>query len=163
MYFHTLFHSHVFPKNTNDVTRATLPNGFSFLKPCFTLTLWLIFIFIFLNSFLTSFKWIGKDNFRVTVLSVWNLYQILSLFPIIVKTDLKKVSSLFSLVALAILHSSFDVSSLSLNEEAEIDVLLNWKASLQNETQSPLPSWTLLPNNATNSSNNQCCTYLSNQ
>ena len=66
-------------------------------------------------------------------------------------TNLKKVFSLFSLVALAILHSSFDVASFSVNEEAEMDALLNWKASLQNETQSPLPSWTLLPNNATNS------------
>nr|POE84404.1 putative leucine-rich repeat receptor-like protein kinase [Quercus suber] len=66
-------------------------------------------------------------------------------------TNLKKVFSLFSLVALAILHSSFDVASLSVNEEAEMDALLNWKASLQNETQSPLTSWTLLPNNATNS------------
>ena len=131
-------------------------------KTIFTLTLWLFFIFAFLNSFLTSFKWIGKDNFRVMVLSVWNLYQILSLFPIIIKTDLKKVFSLFSLVVLAILHSSFDVDSLSMNEEAKIDVLLNWKASLQNETQSPLPSWTLVPNNAANSSNNQCCTYLLN-
>ena len=26
-YFHALFHSHVFPKNTNNVTRTTLPNG----------------------------------------------------------------------------------------------------------------------------------------
>ena len=25
-YFHILFHSHVFPKNTNNVTRTTLPN-----------------------------------------------------------------------------------------------------------------------------------------
>ena len=67
-------------------------------------------------------------------------------------TSLKKVFSLFSLVASAILHSSFDVASLSVNEQAEMDALLNWKASLQNETQSPLPSWTLLiPNNATNS------------
>nr|POF18124.1 hypothetical protein CFP56_59559 [Quercus suber] len=70
-------------------------------------------------------------------------------------TNLKKVFSFFSLVALAILHSSFDVASLSVNEEAEMDALLNWKASLQNETQSPLPSWTLLPNNATNSSSYQ--------
>uniref|UniRef100_A0A7N2MIZ4 non-specific serine/threonine protein kinase n=2 Tax=Quercus lobata TaxID=97700 RepID=A0A7N2MIZ4_QUELO len=70
-------------------------------------------------------------------------------------TNLKKVFSLFSLVALAILHSSFDVASLSVNEEAEMDALLNWKASLQNETQSPLPSWILLPNNATSSLSNQ--------
>ena len=49
-------------------------------------------------------------------------------------TSLKKVFSLFALVALAILQSSFDVASLSVNEEIEIDVLLNWKASLQNET-----------------------------
>ena len=26
MYFHTFFHPHVFPKNTNNVTRTTLPN-----------------------------------------------------------------------------------------------------------------------------------------
>uniref|UniRef100_A0A2N9GBQ4 non-specific serine/threonine protein kinase n=1 Tax=Fagus sylvatica TaxID=28930 RepID=A0A2N9GBQ4_FAGSY len=65
---------------------------------------------------------------------------------------LKEVVFLFSLVVLAMLHSSLNVASLS---EAEIDALLNWKASLQNETQSPLTSWTLLPNNATNSSNNQ--------
>ena len=51
--------------------------------------------------------------------------------------SLKKVFSLFSLVALAILQSSFDVASLSVNEEAEIDALLNWKASLQNETVTP--------------------------
>ena len=76
---------------------------------------------------------------------------------------MKKVFSLFYVVAFAILHSSFDVASLSVDEEAKIDVLLNWKASLQNETQSPLPSWTLLPNNAANSLNNQCCTYLLNQ
>ena len=64
----------------------------------------------------------------------------------------KEVLSLVTLVVLAILHSSFDVTSLSVNEEA--DALLNWKATLQNETQPPLPSWTL-PNYATNSSNNQ--------
>ena len=52
---------------------------------------------------------------------------------------LKNVFSLVSMVVLAMLHSSFDVTSLSLNEEA--DALLNWKATL--------------PNNATNSSNNQ--------
>nr|POE61776.1 mdis1-interacting receptor like kinase 2 [Quercus suber] len=66
-----------------------------------------------------------------------------------------KVLSLVSIVVMAMLHSSFDVTSLSVNEEA--DVLLNWKATLQNETQAtqpPLPSWTL-PNYATNSSNNQ--------
>uniref|UniRef100_A0A2N9ENP9 non-specific serine/threonine protein kinase n=1 Tax=Fagus sylvatica TaxID=28930 RepID=A0A2N9ENP9_FAGSY len=65
---------------------------------------------------------------------------------------LKEVVFLFSLVVLAMLRSSLNVASLS---EAEIDALLNWKASLQNETQSPLTSWTLLPNNATNFSNNQ--------
>ena len=27
MYFHTLFHSHVFSKNTNYVIRTILPNG----------------------------------------------------------------------------------------------------------------------------------------
>ena len=60
---------------------------------------------------------------------------------------LKNVFSLVSMVVLAMLHSSFDVTSLSLNEEA--DALLNWKATL--------------PNNATNSSNNQRRTYLLNQ
>ena len=50
------------------------------------------------------------------------------------------------------LRSSLNVASLS---KAEIDALLNWKASLQNETQLSLTSWTLLPNIATNSSNNQ--------
>jgi len=72
-------------------------------------------------------------------------------------TSLKNVFSLVSLVALAILHSSFEVASISVNaeSEAEADALLIWKASLRNEAESPLPSWTLLPNNATNSSNNQ--------
>ncbi|GMY06900.1 putative leucine-rich repeat receptor-like protein kinase, partial [Fagus crenata] len=65
---------------------------------------------------------------------------------------LKEVVFLFSLVALALLRSSLNVASLS---EAEIDALENWKASLQNETQSSLTSWTLLPNIGTNSSNNQ--------
>ena len=27
MYFHTFFHSHVFLKNTNNITRITLPNS----------------------------------------------------------------------------------------------------------------------------------------
>ena len=66
----------------------------------------------------------------------------------------KEVLSLVTLVVLAMLHSSFDVTSLSLNEEAEADALINWKATLQNETQPPLPSW-ILPNNATNSTNSQ--------
>ena len=74
-------------------------------------------------------------------------------------TSFKKVFSLVALFALVMLHFSFNVASVSVKEEAEaeIDALLKWKASLQNETQSqpPLPSWTLLPNNATNSSNNQ--------
>nr|POF02327.1 isoform 2 of mdis1-interacting receptor like kinase 2 [Quercus suber] len=64
--------------------------------------------------------------------------------------------SSISLVALIMLQCSFEVASLSANEEAESEAhaLLYWKAGLQNETQSPLPSWTLLPNNATNSSHN---------
>ncbi|KAM3730510.1 hypothetical protein ACB098_12G093000 [Castanea mollissima] len=74
-------------------------------------------------------------------------------------TSFKKVFSLVSLFPLVMLHSSFNVASdfVKGEAEAEIDALLKWKASLQNETQSqpPLPSWTLLPNNATNSSNNQ--------
>ncbi|XP_065615697.1 probable leucine-rich repeat receptor-like protein kinase At1g35710 [Quercus suber] len=72
-------------------------------------------------------------------------------------SSLKKVFSVLLTAALAVLHSSLDVASLFVNEEAktEANALLNWKASLQNETQSHLPSWTLQPNNATNSSSNQ--------
>ena len=32
IYFHTLFHSHEFSKNTNNVTKTTLPNGPKFLS-----------------------------------------------------------------------------------------------------------------------------------
>ena len=35
MYFHTLFHPHVFLKNTNIVTRTILPNGPNFYGFCF--------------------------------------------------------------------------------------------------------------------------------
>ncbi|KAF3948253.1 hypothetical protein CMV_025728 [Castanea mollissima] len=71
-------------------------------------------------------------------------------------TSFKKVFSPISLFMLALLHVSFVADSVSVDNETEIDVLLNWKASLKNENQSLLPSWTLLPNNnATNSSNNQ--------
>ena len=60
--------------------------------------------------------------------------------------------SLVFLVTLALLYSSFDVASLSVNEEveaeaeaeAETDAPLKWKASLHNKTQPPLPSWILL-------------------
>ncbi|KAM4069452.1 hypothetical protein ACB094_12G091000 [Castanea mollissima] len=69
-------------------------------------------------------------------------------------SSLKKVVYLVSLVVLAMLHSSFNAASLFVTEETEADALLNWKASLQNETQSHLTSWTLL-HNATNSSSNQ--------
>ena len=69
--------------------------------------------------------------------------------------SLKIVFSVLLTAALAVLHSSLDVASVSANEEAEANALLNWKASLQNETQSRLPSWTLYPNNASNSSSNQ--------
>ncbi|KAK7849629.1 mdis1-interacting receptor like kinase 2 [Quercus suber] len=65
-------------------------------------------------------------------------------------SSLKKVVYLVSLVLLAMLHSSFNAASLS----RQADALLNWKASLQNETQSHLTSWTLL-HNSTNSSSNQ--------
>ena len=68
---------------------------------------------------------------------------------------LKKVLSVLLTAALAVLHSSLGVASLSVNEEAEAIALINWKASLQNETQSHLPSWTFHPNNDTNSSSNQ--------
>ena len=69
-------------------------------------------------------------------------------------SSLKKVVYLVTLVLLATLHSSFNAASLSVTEETEADALLNWKASIQNDTQSPLTSWTLL-HNATNSSSNQ--------
>ena len=41
------------------------------------------------------------------------------------------------------LHFSFVADSVSVDNETEIDVLLNWKSSLKNENQSLLPSWTL--------------------
>ena len=69
-------------------------------------------------------------------------------------SSLKKVVYFVSLVVLAVLHSSFNAASLLVTEETEADALLNWKASLQNETQSHLTSWSLL-HNATNSSSNQ--------
>ena len=89
----------------------------------------------------------------------FDIYRVLNMVAIcktktMAMSILKKVVFLFSLVVLAMLHSSFDVASLSV-KEAEIDALLNWKASLQNETQSPLTSWTLLPYSETNSSNSQ--------
>ena len=74
-------------------------------------------------------------------------------------SSIKKMFSVVSLVALIMLHSSFNAASVSVKEEAEaeMDALLKWKKSLQNETQSqsPLPSWNLLPSNATNSPMNQ--------
>ena len=72
---------------------------------------------------------------------------------------LKDVLSLLSMFVLAMLHSSFDVTSHSLNEK--VNALLNRKVTLQNEAKPPLPSWTLLPNNATNSSNNQITSSIS--
>ena len=41
-----------------------------------------------------------------------------------------KVLSLVSIVVMVMLHSSFNVTSLSVNEE--VDAILNWKATLQN-------------------------------
>ena len=35
------------------------------------------------------------------------------------------------------LHSSFVADSVSVNKEAETDALLDWKVSLQNQTQPP--------------------------
>ena len=74
-------------------------------------------------------------------------------------SSIKKMFSVVSLVALIMLHSSFNAASVSVKEEpeAERDALLKWKKSLHNETQSqsPLPSWNLLPSNATNSPMNQ--------
>ena len=70
-------------------------------------------------------------------------------------STLNKLLSPVSLVVLAMLHSSFVADSVSVNKEAETDALLNWKASLENETQPLLSSWTLPPNNATNSFNDQ--------
>ncbi|CAK9186433.1 unnamed protein product [Ilex paraguariensis] len=60
---------------------------------------------------------------------------------------LEKTSFLVSLVTISICFSTANVTSAS-SEEAT--ALLKWKASLQNN--SLLASWTLLPNNATNSS-----------
>ena len=71
------------------------------------------------------------------------------------RSTLNKLLSPVSLVVLAMLHSSFVADSVSVNKEAETDALLNWKASLENETQPLLSSWTLPPNNATNSFNDQ--------
>uniref|UniRef100_A0A2N9IYV6 non-specific serine/threonine protein kinase n=1 Tax=Fagus sylvatica TaxID=28930 RepID=A0A2N9IYV6_FAGSY len=67
---------------------------------------------------------------------------------------LSTLNKLHYFVSLVVLHSSFVAHYASISE-AETDALLNWKASLQNETKSPLPSWTLLPIKATNPSNNQ--------
>ena len=53
------------------------------------------------------------------------------------------------------LHFFFVNDFVSVDNETKIDVLLNWKASLKNDNQSLLPSWTFLPNNATNASNNK--------
>ena len=54
----------------------------------------------------------------------------------ITMSSLEKVFSVLLTAALAVLHSSLDVTSLFVNEEAkaEANALLNWKASLQNET-----------------------------
>ena len=49
--------------------------------------------------------------------------------------DLPNLRSIMSLVVLAMLHSSFVADSVSVNKEAETDALLDWKVSLQNETQ----------------------------
>ena len=70
-------------------------------------------------------------------------------------TSFKTIFCPVSLFVLAMLHFSFVADSVSVDNKTEIDVLLNWKGSLKNENQSLLPSWTLLPNNATNASNNQ--------
>ena len=64
-------------------------------------------------------------------------------------TFVKKVCSLILFFLFTLLVVSPNVAS---NEEA--DALLTWKASLPKEAQSQLSSWTLLPNNATNSSTN---------
>ena len=70
-------------------------------------------------------------------------------------STLNKLLSPVSLVVSAMLHSSFVADSVSVNKEAKTEALLNWKASIENETQPLLSSWTLPPNNATNSSNDQ--------
>ena len=70
-------------------------------------------------------------------------------------STLNKLLSPVSLVVLAMLHSSFVADSVSVNKEAETDALLNWKASLENETQPLLSSRTLPPNYETNSFNDQ--------
>ncbi|KAK7828292.1 mdis1-interacting receptor like kinase 2 [Quercus suber] len=70
-------------------------------------------------------------------------------------STLNKLLSPVSLVVLAMFHSSFVADSVSVNKESETDALLNWKASLENETLPLLSSWTLPPNNAINSFNDQ--------
>ena len=70
-------------------------------------------------------------------------------------TSFQKVFSLVSLFVLSMLHFSTIADSVSVDNKTEADALLNWKARLQKENQSLLLSWTLLPNNATNASNNQ--------
>ncbi|XP_075639903.1 uncharacterized protein LOC142611687 isoform X1 [Castanea sativa] len=65
----------------------------------------------------------------------------------------EKVCSHISFVLIVLFVSSSIVASASKSNE-EHDALVTWKASLQNEDQSQLSSWTLLPNNATNSSTN---------
>ena len=65
-------------------------------------------------------------------------------------STLNKLLSPVSLVVLAMLHSSVVADSVSVNKEAETDALLNWNASLENETQPLLSSRTLPPNYETN-------------
>ncbi|KAF3963153.1 hypothetical protein CMV_012434 [Castanea mollissima] len=65
----------------------------------------------------------------------------------------EKVCSHISFVLIVLFVSSSIVASAPKSNE-EADALVTWKASLQNEDQSQLSSWTLLPNNATNSSTN---------
>uniref|UniRef100_F6GSL0 non-specific serine/threonine protein kinase n=1 Tax=Vitis vinifera TaxID=29760 RepID=F6GSL0_VITVI len=64
-------------------------------------------------------------------------------------STLQKMLSLVSLLLLVMLISSDHVSSYS-NEETQ--ALLKWKATLHNHNHSSLLSWTLYPNNFTNSS-----------
>ncbi|XP_038717279.1 MDIS1-interacting receptor like kinase 2-like [Tripterygium wilfordii] len=65
---------------------------------------------------------------------------------------LEKSLSLFVLIVM--LHNSLNVASDSIDEA---NALLKWKASLPNQTQSKLASWSLLPKNSTVS---QPCTWF---
>ena len=58
-YFHTLFHSHVFPKNTNNVTRIILPNGPCLNTENYYLKLLTKQLYLFGNVVYNSFRYLN--------------------------------------------------------------------------------------------------------